>query len=675
MSAASHHDAAVLRQSFAKYDADGSGSIDVRELRALMHDVTGEEPTDEETAEFSRAVDIDGDGALSFDEFKAIYTKVKSGELAFGGLQLAMDAFDTLVAAEPDGSSDSEAEAEPEPASEAAPARAPSAARAPAADRPAAPAEAKMKPKRKKDIAGGDIEAPAPEAPPSSAWVCLRTWFGCLCGSTVLYSRDALKRAVRNGCPCLHPRVEQAVVCLALPPLWIWMGIRLLLLPCLYAYGGRCLGALFRFFYEGFERLMSRCGCNCDIRYHDPFFSCRDGPLSGFTDSEGGDVAEDVVWLRPHQIWGKEGEEGSLFENGVSPDDIDQGSLGDCWLLAAFASAAEFPGVVRRAFLTTEANWRGRYAVTLWDGHKRQWTKIVVDDRIPCKAGTTTPVFCRPAGKELWVVLLEKAFAKFVGGYPNLAGGFSIWALQALTGDDAYTLSRDSAKDAARPWYRVDMKHAPTAENPRAVKWLHHLGADGETERFADDLLFDMLLKYDRLGFIMNASTCFSGRKDGLVGGHAYSLIAAKRVKVKGSDPVRLLQLRNPWGNFEWTGRWSDASAEWTTHKKVAKACGVDPGKPSDDGVFWMAYEDFLAYFDSIDVLKRTEDLHDIYLDTHEDMKPRVFGPLRGCVVGLCRYFVACQGVRKLCCGRAPTGDDTVEVDQKRMHCCGRQWC
>ena len=64
-----------------------------------------------------------------------------------------------------------------------------------------------------------------------------------------------------------------------------------------------------------------------------------------------------------------------------------------------------------------------------------------------------------------------------------------------------------------------------------------------------------------------------------------------------------------------------------------------------------------------------------IYLDTHEDMKPRVFGPLRGCVVGLCRYFVACQGVRKLCCGRAPTGDDTVEVDQKRLHCCGRQWC
>ena len=477
----------------------------------------------------------------------------------------------------------------------------------------------------------------------------------------------------------------------------------------------------------------------------------------------------------PPRVWGSQ---------------VDQGSLGDCWLLAAFASAAEFPGVVRRAFLTTEANWRGKYVVTLWDGNARHWLKIVVDDRIPCRRGTTTPVFCKPAGRELWVLLLEKAFAKFVGGYPNLAGGFSIWALQALTGDDAYTLSRDAK--AAKPWrgarvrlartlfvepadpssgrgaavsvlrspqpvpaasrrcsvrlarfrprgsgrgaaasvrtasprsgrgaaasvclswprrlgsdrvpvasrfrprrrrlgapvlfprptptarpppehdvqprYRVDMKHAPTEENKRAVRWVHHLGADGETERFDDEKLFGMVLHYDKLGFVMNASTCFSGRKDGLVGGHAYSLMAAVE-----SGSHKLVKLRNPWGSYEWTGEWSDASKAWGAHPKVARACGVDPGKPSDDGVFWMSYGDFLNYFDSIDVLKRSEDLHDIYLDTHEDMNPRMLGPCRGCLVGCACYCVACKGARKLCCGRAPTGDDTVDVEQKRAVCC-----
>ncbi|EGB12237.1 hypothetical protein AURANDRAFT_16291, partial [Aureococcus anophagefferens] len=126
-------------------------------------------------------------------------------------------------------------------------------------------------------------------------------------------------------------------------------------------------------------------------------------------------------WKRPQQIFG-DAARASLFEGGVSPDDVDQGTLGDCWLLAAFAAAAEFPGTIRRAFLTTEANWRGRYVVTLFDGATGHWIKLVVDDRIPCKAGTNDPIFCKPAGSELWVLLLEKAFAKFVGGYHNLAG-------------------------------------------------------------------------------------------------------------------------------------------------------------------------------------------------------------------------------------------------------------
>lgn len=69
----------------------------------------------------------------------------------------------------------------------------------------------------------------------------------------------------------------------------------------------------------------------------------------------------------------------------------------------------------------------------------------------------------------------------------------------------------------------------------------------------------------------------------GILTGHAYSIIAARELLVNG-QPEYLLQIRNPWGQKEWTGmpclvnfslssgRWSDNSKEWT--KEIAQALG-----------------------------------------------------------------------------------------------------
>ena len=59
---------------------------------------------------------------VSFDEFRVIHAKASSGELEFGGLQLALHAFDDLVDDEPDSEGDEEAGRAP--AAEAAPAKA-----------------------------------------------------------------------------------------------------------------------------------------------------------------------------------------------------------------------------------------------------------------------------------------------------------------------------------------------------------------------------------------------------------------------------------------------------------------------------------------------------------------------------------------------------------------------
>ena len=47
----------------------------------------------------------------------------------------------------------------------------------------------------------------------------------------------------------------------------------------------------------------------------------------------------------------------------------------------------------------------------------RCFTPLQVDDAFPCKKGTCKPMFTDPNGTEMWVMVLEKAFAKFVGSY------------------------------------------------------------------------------------------------------------------------------------------------------------------------------------------------------------------------------------------------------------------
>lgn len=47
----------------------------------------------------------------------------------------------------------------------------------------------------------------------------------------------------------------------------------------------------------------------------------------------------------------------------------------------------------------------------------------------------------------------------------------------------------------------------------------------------------------------------------GLIASHAYSLIEAYEVTCPRTNRLlRLIKLRNPWGNGEWKGDWSDNS-------------------------------------------------------------------------------------------------------------------
>ena len=188
---------------------------------------------------------------------------------------------------------------------------------------------------------------------------------------------------------------------------------------------------------------------------------------------------------------------------------------------------------------------------------------VVIDDFIPCK--NKEPVFSSANGNELWVILLEKAWAKLHGSYERIIGGQSHLTFRDLTG-------------------------APSFEF--------------ETK---DEDAWDRILDGDKKDFIMAAGIAQDDEEEaaklkalGLVGQHSYGLIAVAEVTDQKGKQVKLVQLRNPWGNFEWMGDWGDTSKCWT--EKLKKQ--LNHTEDATDGTFWMSFTDFSTYFSRIQMCK-----------------------------------------------------------------------
>ena len=119
-----------------------------------------------------------------------------------------------------------------------------------------------------------------------------------------------------------------------------------------------------------------------------------------------------VVWARPQKFCRRPPR---LFAGGILPSDILQGALGDCWFLCALSVLAEDPQLIRAMFLTGDEELRRGYCGVrlLVDGCPRE---VVVDTQIPVYEASMEPCFAKSKGGELWVILMEKAYAKVLGG-------------------------------------------------------------------------------------------------------------------------------------------------------------------------------------------------------------------------------------------------------------------
>ncbi|XP_064820077.1 calpain-9-like [Oncorhynchus masou masou] len=343
-----------------------------------------------------------------------------------------------------------------------------------------------------------------------------------------------------------------------------------------------------------FEQLRQECLQKKKL-FEDPDFPACDSSLY-YSQS----VPINFEWKRPGELC----ENPEFIVGGADRTDICQGALGDCWLLAAIASLTLHKETLARVVPNDQGfdrSYAGIFHFQFWQ-HNR-WLDVVVDDRLPAVRNRLV-LLHSASNNEFWSALLEKAYAKLNGSYESLKGGSTLEAMEDFTGGVGET---------------YETKSAPT------------------------DLFNIMKKAYDR-GSMMGCSIDITSSAEseaqtasGLVKGHAYSITGLEEVNYRGKK-VKLIRIRNPWGQVEWNGAWSDESREWNVIDSSEKKRILQ--NSMDDGEFWMEFEDFKANYDKIEICNLTPD--SLTDETKRKWEVNMFEGnwIRGSTAGGCRNFI-----------------------------------
>ena len=273
----------------------------------------------------------------------------------------------------------------------------------------------------------------------------------------------------------------------------------------------------------------------------------------------------EIEWKRISDVY----PDAVIYEENLNLEDINQGKIGLCYFLCSLASLIKYQKFLSQIFLTKKINNKCYYEIILFING--QFQIVIIDDYIPFLKSKNKPYFSHPNNNEIWVLLLEKAWAKVNGSYEKIIEGWPSEVLSCFTGfNTTFLINDDYSEEEDTLFYTLENFLNKTDS-------LLLVTTKCETKKLEKEMTEKKLIK-----------------------GHTYLLEGAIELTTKNQKKIKLMKISNPWGYREWSGDYSDKSSLWNNFPEETKKKYFDKEKKKN--IFFICIEDFLKYFIRIDI-------------------------------------------------------------------------
>ena len=264
---------------------------------------------------------------------------------------------------------------------------------------------------------------------------------------------------------------------------------------------------------------------------------------------------EKIEWKSADKIWG---EEISIFGETISENDIKLGMVKDAYFVAAIKALIQFPSIIIQLFKTMTLP-KDDSGIQIFLKIEGVWTIYVIDNYFPVSKETGETIFCDSPTKNLWAILLEKAWAKANFGYGNIVKGLTSEVFDAFT-----------------PFITIPI-NVPKEDS---------------------ESLWESLKVVEKNNCIMTATIKEGtpGLEDvGLIKNYSFIFISVNEI-----NNIKFVKMWNPFNESFWKGDYCFESEKWGNGELKQKLNFTE--KP-EDGTFYITFENLRQFFRLINIL------------------------------------------------------------------------